>query len=137
MPWEDGLPTYAEVTGLERILPHNIAREITRTISEPEEGTGSSRTAMFWCLLVTGLAFGVLMTVVGGTTLTECPHSMLPTWLLGSGCSILAPFLYVFLFRVRSFLFQVETDGKPCCMPWLVTLLGIDANIGQSRSGAL
>ena len=44
-----------------------------------------------------------------------------------SGCSILAPFLYILLFRVRSFLFKVENDGKPCCMPWLVALLGLDA----------
>ena len=119
MPLEDGLPTYEEATGLKRILPHNIAREITRAISEPDEGSSSccSLSSKFCFLLVTGLlsvlGLGILMIVIGFTSLDVCPHSMLPTWLLGSGSGIVALFVLPFLLRCL----PTDSEGKRCCLP--------------------
>ena len=128
MPLEDGLPTYEEATGLERILPHNIARDITRAISQSEEGSSTANKGLFWCLLVLGLilvlALGILMIAVGATNLVQCPQSMLPKWLLGSGSSVVAPYIIVLLFCLKGLVVQRHRfdDGKPQLMAWLVAM---------------
>merc|ERR1740137_90972 len=97
MSADDELPTSEEVTGVKKMLPHNVARQITQTFSRTEEESFSWRSCMTRCLIVISnlavFGLGILMIVVGFTNLSVCPHSMLPTWLLGSGCITVALFL--------------------------------------------
>lgn len=99
MPDEDGLPSYEEATGLERMLPHNIGKEITRAISQSQEDSDSSlsKCGACCCFLLTVFLFllglGILMIVVGSTTMSQCWDSMLPTWLLAMGIAIVAAYV--------------------------------------------
>ena len=101
MSADDELPTSQEVTGFKKILHHNVVRQITRTVSRTEEESKSCRYYMTQCLAVISnlvvFGLGILMIVVGFTNLSVCPHSMLPTWLLGSGCITVALFLLQWL----------------------------------------
>ena len=104
MPGEDGLPSYEEATGLERMLPHNIGKEITRAISQSQEDSESnlSKCGACCCFLITIfmliLGLGVLMIVVGFTTMSKCMDSMLPTWMAAMGIAIVAAYVLPFLF---------------------------------------
>eukprot|EP00091_Calanus_sinicus_P025219 TRINITY_DN9499_c0_g1_i1.p1 TRINITY_DN9499_c0_g1~~TRINITY_DN9499_c0_g1_i1.p1 ORF type:complete len:110 (+),score=23.74 TRINITY_DN9499_c0_g1_i1:66-395(+) len=99
MPGEDGLPSYEEATGLERMLPHNIGRQITRAISQSQEDSGSnlSKCGGCCCFLITIFLFilglGVLLIVVGSTTMSECWDSMLPTWMVAMGIAIVGAYV--------------------------------------------
>ena len=125
MPGEDGLPSYEEATGLERMLPHNIGKEITRAISQSQEDSESnlSKCGACCCFLITIfmliLGLGVLMIVVGFTTMSKCWDSMLPTWMAAMGIAIVAAYVLPFLFccceAVASWVMAVDAVF---CLLW-------------------
>ena len=113
MTEEDEPPSYEEATGLKKILPQNIGRQITRALSQQDEEEGimddtADRCLDKWCskrfcigmLLATALlGLGILLTIIGSHA--NCPYSMLPTFILVSGCSIIGAYaLCILLFCI-------------------------------------
>ena len=118
MTEEDEPPSYEEATGLKKMLPQNIGRQITRALSQQDEEEGTTddnNTAADRCLdklcskrscirmlfasLLLGL--GILLTIMGSHNLTICHHSMLPTFLLVTGCCIVGAYaLCILLFCI-------------------------------------
>ena len=131
MPDEDGLPSYEEATGLDRILPPTIAREIRqRVTSQSEEGSTTTTTYStmccftLWSCLVCVLGYGILLVVVGLSNLAECPHSKLPQWLLGSGASVVGVYLLVLFLSLKSLCFPRHRfdTGQPQFLAWFVAM---------------
>lgn len=86
MPDEDGLPTYEEATGIQRMLPQNISRQISRRMNKDDKAGFCSTGCLFpvfACAPI--LLLGILMIVIGQPNIFNCPHSWLPIWLVWGG----------------------------------------------------
>jgi len=100
MPGEDGLPSYEEVMGFERVFPQNISKQLNRQISETNQNVATGSSSNKCWIGVAGLIFfivvpivGVFMIIVGSGNLYACEGTMLPKWLLVGGSSVV--FFYV------------------------------------------
>ena len=114
MPGDDGLPSYDEVMGFERVLPQNISREIIRQISDTNNGERSSSNKCG--LALAGLIFfvvypilGFFMIIVGYGNLYVCYDTMLPKWLFVGGSSIEIFYILFILFCI-GFCTRDESD---------------------------
>ena len=127
---DDGLQTYEEGTGLRKILPHNISNQISRRFSQPGADTTVFCSGVFWCVLLVFILplplLGILMILAGQPNLAICPHSMLPTWLMVAGSSIL---LFCFLSIIMCIRFciknnvQHDENSRPqSCTAWLISI---------------
>ena len=132
MPGEDGLPTYEEVMGLERVLPQKIVQKINETRSSETSVAGKC------CFVCTGLflflifpLIGICMIIVGSINLQDCVESMLPTWLLVGGISIILFYSLFMLPCIGCVMFCFGQCSASCGIQTLSTsLMALDFLFG-------
>ena len=136
MPREDGLPTYQEATGLQRMLPQNISRQISSRITDSEDdqsGFCCSSLCLCLCLaFVSILLLGILMILFGHPNIFHCPKSWLPIWLVVGGSNILIFYTLCLLFSLR-FCYKKETWESEAIVKvesWVVCLIYMDTVFG-------
>ena len=125
---EAGLPTFEQATGLQKILPHNISNQISLRFSQPGADTTLFCLGLFWCVLLIFILplplLGILMILAGQPSLAICRHSMLPTWLVVAGSSIMC-----IRFCIKNGI--AESDGNLRPQSCTALLMSIDILFGM------
>ena len=139
MTEEDEPPSYEEATGLKKMLPQNIGRQLTRVMSQQDEEAGTtndnntaadqspdklcSKTCCIRMFLATALlGIGILLTIIGSHV--DCSHSILPMFILVSGCSILGAYAFCILAICFMFFGPSRVHGvHPSCIPGFLVCL--------------
>ena len=108
MPDEDGLPSYEEVTGIQRLMPQNVSRQITRSVRNSKNGSSSSScfSTLLFPLLIWGpfLILAIFMISIGHANRYVCPHSWLPIWLMiGGSLTLIIDTICLLIFLVVYF----------------------------------
>ena len=130
MPREDGLPSYEEATGIQRILPQNISRQVSRRVNK-DDNSGSCSPGCLYPILACApvLILGILMIIIGQPNIFNCPHSWLPVWLVGGGIIILIFYALCLLFSLRFCINKGGAQGEPQTeegarsMAWVIFLI--------------
>jgi len=133
MPDEDGLPSYAEATGIQRMLPQNISRQVSRRVNK-DDNSGLCSPGCLYPILACApvLILGILMIIIGQPNIFNCPHSWLPVWLVGGGIIILIFYALCLLFSLRFCLNkkgkqeeqqQPQTEQGARSMAWVIFLI--------------
>lgn len=147
MPDADGLPTYEEVTGVQRILPFHLSRQITERIVERDEDVRSPTTTqqnviptpfcntrLAWYLTfvcVPIIVLGVLMLIVGAPFIEGCGESWLPIYLAvgGSICLLFSILCLIFGLRLcmrkQARLVEAQMKQLSCLMMMIYLVIGL------------
>merc|ERR1711872_296515 len=115
MPDEDGLPSYEDVTGIQRLMPQNVSRQITRSVRNSKNGSSSSScfSTLLFPLLIWGpfLILAIFMISIGHANRYVCPHSWLPIWLMiGGSLTLIIDTICLLIFLVV--YFKKEEDEE-------------------------
>jgi len=115
MSGEDRLPSYEEATGIQRVMPQNVNRQITRSVRDYKNASSSSLCSgtILFPLLTWGpfLLLAILMIAIGRANTYACPHSWLPIWLItGGSLTLILDAICLLIFLV--IYFKKENDEE-------------------------
>ena len=93
---DTGMPAYGAAYNKLR----RVSCQLTGQMSRYEKTSEEEKYSVFYCsmffFLLSSFISGIIMTAFGGMSITTCPLSWVPTWLLVEGLTISALFIVLF-----------------------------------------